>query len=169
MNLAESDRNHVMKRLRALLLAASDMEQASAAAQALDAESTDVFLMRALETAIAVCYARAFTQSSLYRLNRAEYEPVEPHLAELHRALIAHRDKVYAHTDKEGGRNATLLVETPSPVELPGRVDFVRQEDWEPLPRQELPAVVELSLLQRERFHREAAKIHLALVGPEGA
>src|SRR6478672_2194914 len=150
MNLSESDRNHVMKRQRALLLAASDMEQAAAAAQALDAESADVSLMRALETAIAVCYARAFTQISLHRLNRAEYEPAEPHLAELHRALIAHRDNVYAHTDKKSKRTAALIIETPSPVELPGRVDFVRQEGWEPLPREALPAVVELCLVQRE-------------------
>jgi hypothetical protein len=56
----ESDRNRLKKLQRALLLAASDLEQAAAAARALDAEQSNLPLMRALETAIVVCYSRAF-------------------------------------------------------------------------------------------------------------
>ena len=71
----ESDRNRLLKRQRALLHAAADMDQAIAAAHALEAESRHVALMRALETAIAVCYARAFTTSSLLSLDGAAYAP----------------------------------------------------------------------------------------------
>lgn len=164
MSISESDRNFALKLQSALLLAASDMDQAAAAARALEAE-TDYNLARALETAIAVCYARAFTQSSLFKLNRDTYEPPDPRLAELHKELFNVRDKVYAHTDKEGGRSATVLVRT-SPVELPGTVDFYRQEDWVPMPREVLPVALELFEVQRKRFHNEAGKIQLWLDGP---
>jgi hypothetical protein len=56
----ESERNRLRKRQRALLLAASDMEQDKAAAQRLTIEE-DGLLARALETAIAVSYMRPFT------------------------------------------------------------------------------------------------------------
>ena len=59
----ESDRNRLSKLQTALLLAASDFDQAAAAAaRALDAEEEDLALMRALETAIAICYSRAFSE-----------------------------------------------------------------------------------------------------------
>src|SRR5436190_5915133 len=74
----------------------------SGIARALDAETDDYNLMRALETAIAVCYARVFTTSSLLRLDLDEFEPAEPALAELHQWLYKLRAKVYAHTDKAG-------------------------------------------------------------------
>jgi hypothetical protein len=75
-----------------LLLAASDMEHAAAAARALEAEADDLPLMRALETAIAVCYTRAFTASSLMTIADA-YVPTEPADAELHEFLRIRRYK----------------------------------------------------------------------------
>ena len=74
------------------------------------------------------------------------------------------RDKVYPY-GQEGGRSATVLVR-PSPVELPGTVDFYRQEDWVPMPREVLPVALELFEVQRKRFHNEAGKIQLWLDGP---
>jgi hypothetical protein len=53
--------------------------------------------MRALETAIAVCYARAFTQSKLHRLDLGKYEPADPQLAELHRTVRATRQGLCTH------------------------------------------------------------------------
>jgi hypothetical protein len=50
-----SEINRLKKLQTVLLLAASDMDQAAAAARALEAETTNVDLMRALETAIVVC------------------------------------------------------------------------------------------------------------------
>lgn len=150
--------------MRALLLAASDMEQAIAAAHALDAEQTDWNLMRALETAIAVCYARAFTKSQSHQLDRAEYEPADPTLAQMHRQLIYLRDQVYAHTDKpnRSGRSAGVSI-TSLPEQVPGRVDFMREEEWVPLPRGLLPTMLELFNHQRDMFHEKAGKMALFL------
>ena len=165
MEISVSDRNRALKRQSALLLAASDMDQAAAAVRALEAEQDDYNLMPALETAIAVCYARAFTQSSLFPLDRNTYEPTDPVLAELHKVLCKLRDKVYAHTDKDGGRSAAVLVRT-DPVELPGRVEFLRQEDWVPMPRDSLPVALELVEIQGTRFHNEAGTLKLWVDGP---
>jgi hypothetical protein len=164
MPVSESDRDRLTKRQIALLLAASDMEQAAAAAHALTDEE-DYRLARALETAIAVCYARAFTQSTLYRLDRAEYEPAASHLSQLHNDLYELRNKAYAHTDEESGRLAKIVLEAP--VELPGRVDFLSHETWGALNREVLPAALELFSTQRARFLEEAGKLKLWLDGPE--
>jgi hypothetical protein len=160
----ESDRNRWLKIQRALLLAASDMDQAAAAARALEPGIEDYNLARALETAIAVCYARVFMQSSLYRLDRAKYEPADPRLARLHRMLCDLRATVYAHTDKSGGRDASIIAE--SPIALPGVIDFLRSESWTPLPRSDIEVARELFAVQRRRFHDEAGKIYLLLQGP---
>jgi hypothetical protein len=70
----KSEINRLKKVQTALLLAASDHDQAAAATRALDSEADDHVLIRALETAIAVCYARAFTTSTLLQLGD-EYAP----------------------------------------------------------------------------------------------
>jgi len=74
----ESERNRLRKLQTVLILAARDiMDQATAAAAALQADkSTNEAYRRALETAMAVCYMRAFTKSSLMTLP-AEYVPTE--------------------------------------------------------------------------------------------
>src|SRR5688572_12411444 len=93
----------------ALLLAASDMDQAAAAARALE-DAEDGPLARALETAMAVCYMRAFTKSSLGTLPK-EFVPTEPGEAERHASLKRLRDQFYAHTDMASGRQAQVTVE----------------------------------------------------------
>jgi hypothetical protein len=150
----ESERNRLVKLQQALLLAASDMDHAEAAAHALEDEGEDLALMRALETAIAVCYARAFTQSSLMTLPR-EYLPEEPSDRELHRYLADLRDTVYAHTDKASGRKAstTMTAETGEVVTVEVR------EEWIPLPRDLMPAAIDLFRRQARRFRRDAVGI----------
>lgn len=96
----ESERNRLAKEQRALLLASSDMEQAAAAARALENEH-DGTLARALETAMAVCYMRPFTKSDLAVPD--EYVPTTGVDEAAHSHLKALRNKVYAHTDKYGG------------------------------------------------------------------
>ncbi|SRR6266536_2437059 len=131
------------------------MRQTRAAARLLERQS-DVNERRALETAIAVCYARAFTQSSLHRLDQNEFEPSDPRLAAVHRMLLDHRDKVYAHTDKDGGRIAS--------IKLPD-VDIGTEvwEQWVPFPRGIVPHVVALSDAQALRLFQEAADIQRQL------
>ena len=139
----ESDRNRLSKRLTALLLAASDLRQVEAAARLLEMKS-GLHERRALETAISVCYARGFTQSSLCRLSQNEFEPSDPGLAEVHRMLLSHRDKVYAHTDKDGGRLAGLNL----PDEGVGTSVW---EQWVPFPRDAVPVSVSAALVSRRR------------------
>ena len=105
----KSDANRLRKLERALPLAAEDMLQASELTKMLSkVEDTDenISLTMGLETGIAVCYARVFTQSSLLRLNPDKYAPTEPELAAAHHELLALRKKRYAHTDKDSGRYA---------------------------------------------------------------
>lgn len=95
-----AERARLLKQQRSLLLGASDMRQASAAARALEHES-EVELARALETAMVVCFMRPFTKSDLQV--PAKFHPKGRDLEELE-SIKAHRDKVYAHTDEEAGR-----------------------------------------------------------------
>jgi hypothetical protein len=55
--------------------------------------------MLALETAIVVSYARAFTKSSLVQLDRDAYRPTWPEQPYCHDELLKLRDSRYAHTD----------------------------------------------------------------------
>src|SRR6266699_213355 len=91
--MRESEVNHLKKKMLALLLAASDMDHAEAAARALEKEAYDVSLMRALETAIAVSYVRAFTKSSLMTLPD-DYVPTTSPDAELHEWFRDRRDQL---------------------------------------------------------------------------
>jgi hypothetical protein len=157
----ESDRNRLKKLQTALLLAASDLYQAAAAAQALDGEADDLALMLALETALVVCYARAFTTSSLLQLGD-EYAPAAGTAdAELHEYLMDRRHKAYAHTDKASGRRIKeeVLLETGDTT----AVVVEWEEEWLPFPRDLIPRVTDLCWRQAERFRSEAALIQLQL------
>lgn len=128
-----SERNRLAKLQNVLLLAASDMAQAAAAARALEVEE-EYQLARALETAIAVCYMRPFTQSSLTTLP-AEFEPTAPAEAEIHAELHRLRDQVYAHTDKAGGRSSSMDISSVADE----TVGFAWREQWVPLDRRRSP------------------------------
>lgn len=145
------------------------MDQAEAAARALDSEAEDVHMMRALETAIAVSYARIFTQSSLLRLDADEYAPADGSLVPLHRMLRDLRDRVYAHTDKNSGRDAAMEITAATGLggsELYGiqpAFGLQARESWLPFPREAIPDALSLFDAQRERFRREAAEIQIRL------
>jgi hypothetical protein len=151
-----------------LLLAAWDMEQVAEAAREIQREGgrdageaePRTQLVRALETAIAVCYWRPFTKSKgMGRLDeKADGPPEGGELEELHWALKTMRNQVYAHTDEEGGRFA--LVEDDEEGE-PGVALF--SELWFPLPPEWLTNVITLAEGQRDRFRQEAFTIDQAL------
>jgi hypothetical protein len=162
-----SDRNRLKKRQQALLLGAIDMNHAHAAASALDAEADEVNVMRALETAIAVSYARAFTNSSLLRLDAEDFAPADPDARRLHEYLLELRDTVYAHTDKNSGRTATIDVISATGLGnlggLPVSFGTEVWEEWLPLPREWIPAMQSLFREQQNRLREEAAAIQLQL------
>jgi len=160
----ESERNRLENLHRALLLAASDMVQAEAAARALEAEHGNLALMRALETGIGVCYARAFTQSPLKSLTPV-YIPTAPEGAQLHAYLRDLRDKVYAHTDKESGR--TSSIDAPVVVDDAEMVVLEWHEEWNAFPRGLLEPAVALFDRQRDRFLNEAMEIRQQLDASE--
>jgi hypothetical protein len=153
-----SDINRLRKLQTVLLLGASDMEQAAAAARALEAETEDMALMRALETAIAVCYMRAFTTSSLMTIPDT-YLPTDPADAELHEFLQIRRNKAYAHTDKESGRSAS----TNRWEESDGTFTFEVREEWLPFPRDLIPALIDLCERQARSFRAGAGAIQVQL------
>jgi hypothetical protein len=153
----ESERNWLLKLQRVLLLVASDIDQAEAAARALATQSEGV-LARALETVMAVCYMRAFTTSSLMKLPPA-YLPSTPSDLELHNGLEELRNKVYAHTDKASGRTASIEITGVS-----GEVTSAAwREEWMPFPREMIDACLGLFERQRRKFQIGAAAIQLEL------
>lgn len=148
------------KKRLTLLLAASDMDQASAAAQALDKETENVDLMRALETAIGTCYARPFTDSSMVDRLKASKWVAAGNDRELHDFLIDWRKKVYAHTDVESGRSASGSQVTTSD----GRIVTVGySEGWWAFPRERIAPVVDMCRRQAQNFRTEALKIEAEL------
>jgi hypothetical protein len=153
--MRHADRDRLEKRKRALGLAAADMQQVNAATIALEREAYDVPLMLALETAIAVSYARSFTSSSLLQLDRGEYRPADPSLAQLHDDLYELRNRKFAHTDKNSERDAWVLYGDP-PVDVRS-VGWKWQ--WTPIPRSWLAPIRTLCELQSERFVQEMVAI----------
>jgi hypothetical protein len=140
------------QRKRVLLLAVGDMDQVIEAAQAIqrteERDPENMELVRALETAVAVCYWRPFTNSSIGRLDPEADAPEDDDLRELHWELKTVRDKVYAHTDEEAGREVN--------VREMGGGSHVITETWDPLPSDWLPDVIALAQVQHARFLDEA-------------
>jgi hypothetical protein len=83
---------------------------------------------------------RAFIQSSLMTLP-AEFVPAGEPDGRYHAELKALRDKVYAHTDKAGGRSASINIETVED----GIVTLAYRDAWLPFERAAIPAMVDLS------------------------
>jgi hypothetical protein len=155
-----SDRNRLEKERRALQFGVSDLDQARAAAQMLQ-NTSDLALARALETAIVVCFMRPFTNRDV-RLPEGWLPPAEDQSddALAFRALDALRDKVYAHTDRDSGREAG-----PITVEEGEIVNIRWQEEWLPFPRERLPDVINLCLRLREEMVIQAGKAQKILDG----
>ncbi len=155
----ESERNRLIKLEKAMSLAAADMTEVIAATEMLDAESEDYAKMLACETAIAVAYARAFTQSTLYKLPHDDYRPDDLDLAWLHDELYRLRRLKYAHTDKDSGRQAIQVMVDFDPDTRIANMGW--QLEWEPLPRAWLPKIRELAKVQHDRLAEEILRSKL--------
>jgi hypothetical protein len=149
------------------------MEQAIEAARAIEREAererageeSNVQFVRALETAIAVCYWRPFTDSSIGRLDPIDDGPPESSgFGDLHRALRTMRDERYAHTDKKSGRDAGVR----DHVTEAGEAGLAFTEGWLVFPREWLPHVIALVTQQRDRFRAEGLELRARLkeLGP---
>lgn len=155
----EAIRDRILKEQRALLLGASDMRQAAAAARALEHEE-DVDLARALETAMMVCFMRPFTRSDLQV--RDELWPTGEDRKRLDE-IKRHRDKIYAHTDKESGRWAMSAFVTVNDNDS----EIAIREDWYPMSRDVVPDFVALCKRVEDGLLHAAGGLQLVLDGHE--
>ena len=143
------------RRKHILLLGAIDMEHVIAAATAIEREENaaipDHALIRALETALVVCYWRPFSSS-----NRAGHlrdsDALDP---ELHGHMRTLRNQAHAHIDTASGRRAGV---TP-PSTSRGMGGFVLTESWWSFPQAWLPRVIDVAERQRDAFRAEAMSI----------
>jgi hypothetical protein len=157
----EAKRKGLEKLKESLILAAEDMDQATAAAVALRADTgDDDAWTRALETAMAVSYMRPFTTGAWKLPSR--YVPKAGAAGEFHRALNELRNKVYAHSDA-GSRTASMkTVATSEGIET-----ISYGSAWWAFRVEDLPAVQVLCHDQRQRFLTDAAAIHVELEGAD--
>jgi urocanate hydratase len=156
--MEEAKRKGIEKLKESLILAAEDMDQATAAAAALRTDtSADEAWRRALETAIAVSYMRPFTTGAWKLLGK--YVPKTAAENELHQRLDHLRDKVYAHSDKASGRSASMKTQATSE----GIATISYGSAWWAFPVEDLPAVETLCHDQRQRFLTDATRIHVEL------
>jgi hypothetical protein len=93
--------------------ASIDMRQAEAAARLLDRQG-DVHVRRALETAIAVCYARPWLESNRDGKLKKRWLPNGAEELRLHDLLMDLRKRTYAHNDPTGGRRSLATLEAAS-------------------------------------------------------
>jgi len=154
----ESVKRKLLKDQRALLLGASDITQAIAAARALQVEN-DGTLARALETAMVISFMRPFTGT--VRLPDGYSAPPGAAEAQLFDEMKALRDKVYAHTDRDTGRQAG-----PISVHVEGEtVNLTWHEAWVPLSRDRLDFFIEVCEGLKESMQLDAGKAQVILNG----
>jgi hypothetical protein len=113
-------------------------------------------LQRAL--LLAASDMRPYTKSSLLTLP-PEYIPQGTVDAGYHAVLDNLRDQTYAHTDKHGGRSATMRTSG----EDGDIVSLEYREEWLAFPTAAIPALLEFFERQRTLFLTAAAGIHVDL------
>ena len=136
-----------------LLLGAIDMDHVIAAAEAVQREHQsgvpNLSLLRALETAVVVCYWRPFAQSNtLGHLRKSD-----AHDPALHAQMKTWRNQAHAHTDESSGRTAGIKkIVTPTGIE-----GLAFSEGWwDTPPGEELPRIIDAAIRQRDAWRAEA-------------
>jgi hypothetical protein len=143
-----------------LALAAQDMREAAAAGRSLAAMIEDLehrgydsHAGRALQTAIAVCYARPFAETNRLGTLRKKWRPEDPVGRDVHEALCEMRNRVYAHTDPDGGRRVWASFDVSETGEVEGVSVGVA---WNPIRDTDLLTVIETCDRQAARFEAAA-------------
>jgi hypothetical protein len=122
-------------------------------------DEADADKARALETAIAVSYWRPWSQSNTLGSLKKKWLPQDAVGLQIHARLEDLRNQTYAHTHRGGGRKASahFVIRDDGQLESLGV-----GEEWDPLPREVLPAIIELCETQADRFIGEAFQLALA-------
>jgi len=154
--------DQLMKQIRQFRLAESDMEQAAAAATSLQRVHWSG-LRRALETAVAVCYARPFTEGT--DLDRKKWAPRERSANELHWSLIELRNTLYAHTEPDTGRREIIDLGRIfiDDIEISSRI---YGEQYYSIPAEILLAIVALAEERQATFRAKADDLEHKLGRP---
>lgn len=129
------------------------MRQVLAATEALK-QTRNGYLGRALETAIVVCYARAFAGGNEIGTLGDSSAPTDPEMRRYHDELLRLRDQVYAHTDRRGGARDVEDVGA-----LVGLDKVAYTESFRPFKPTALAAIVTLAKQQEERFREDVQKL----------
>jgi hypothetical protein len=156
----ESERNRIVNEIRRYRLAQADMRQVIAAVQALANEHHNGYLCRALETAIIVCYARAFTSGNEVGSLGDEWVPDDKELRRFHDEVLRLRDQVYAHTDRRAG--ARDIEDVGSML---GLDQVLYTEGWRPIKREALQGISDLAQHQEQRLAQAADDRQAQLAG----
>jgi hypothetical protein len=155
MNSPPDPLERLLREIRPLRFAVSDMRQTIAAAQTLAAERENGDLRHALETAIAVCYARPWCHRGGLGALAARWLPSPGASRVIHDALLRFRHQVYAHSDGVGsdGRGIIDVWQFLGFVRIPALGEFTHfTEQWYPIPREWLLLIIELATTQQRRF-----------------
>jgi hypothetical protein len=102
-----------------------------------------------------VAYARPF-KSNTYNGLGSEWAPQDEGALALHCALIYRRDKTFAHTDRDSGRDA---IDVGSMLGL----ETSYGEEWAPFDEMKLPRIIALCESQRARFRMEIDRLEAIL------
>jgi hypothetical protein len=153
-----SERSRKEKKIVALLHGADDMIEASVAAQWLREGIDNPFRAQVVRTGMVMAYARIFAQNAYYSLDRATYRPADAALGHLHDRLIWWRNKLYAHTDKQSHRTASIRPRTA----MSERIIRWSRRDF---PMAQLAEALTLLDVQRKRFDDEAESLRITLDG----
>ena len=105
---------------------------------------------------MAVCYMRPFAGGD-FGLPPDRIRTGAPD-AYRHATRKRLRDKIYAHTDKASGREASVEITIEREI-----VTLGRREQWPPVPRELLPSVIGYAESLRNTFLMQAAVIELNL------
>jgi hypothetical protein len=152
------NREAVERRLMMLLLGAADMDQAVEAAAILrEHESADenLQLVRALETALIVCYWRPFSQA-LWMGHLTKSDALDP---EVHAMVRGLRDQTHAHIDVSSQRWAGI--DDLSKIGFSG---FGFAENWWGLGEEWAARIQAVAAKQRDAWREEALEIRSRLL-----
>ena len=145
-------------KLERLILAVSDMGDAADAARFLrsalrgDEGFVSPHVQRALLTGLFVSYARPFTRSrGNPRLPVAPTTGLSTEEQTTHKWALAERDRVWAHSEREGHRRVVQFQEAPAP----GSVASL-QESFEPPSLEDIAKLGELADSLHERYCDQA-------------
>ena len=156
----QCERNALLKEIKRLRLAASDMDQVAAATATLAEVRLNGGAERIMYTGIVVAYVRPYRNAGIGELNEAEWAPHYSDRA-LHDRLVFLRDKVYAHTDDTVYRG---VEDTSSLLDIDGGPTYA--ESYVSMSPEGIQRIGQIAEAQAKRFSHAADELEHQLGRP---